>query len=528
MEKVEKFEKLQEQFIPTFSYKLETIVESTEKGKKYILRGPVAYEGLTENGRYYSKSLWENNINRMKPLLKERKVTGEIDHPVTGTPSLARVTHTINDIWMEGNQVCAEIQIIPGTFYGSHITALLEAKLPIGVSSRGRGRTIKKFVENRQVDAVRDDYILETFDLVLNPAYTKAYPTLIANGLVESILTESKDFNIEQDSFIFEGMPIEESLQALSLENKKLKQEAEIEEEKYVDALRSLVEQEIISKVESDPELLGAKEIISNIIEMLSPYLPIEGKAAEIIAQKDEEIEKLREIAESLQSEIKILEQKNLTSEKNLYTVLIENCKIKTLENETKEDRQLILQVLEKENIAYNSLQHLQESIWGIKEDIENGRKIDKANQILENYEAMRREHSDLKRKLNELQKQNNQLTIQQHTKNRLAETLPGTYNENILNSLKDQEFKSIEEADKFVNNSQQAYINNIMAPSRKRKLEQLGIRKNSERLTELQENEELLNNLKQSNLLQENTSGTTKKPSEELVRNLFNTKGDF
>jgi len=61
--------------------KLEIVTEGVGKGK-CIIRGEFGLvDDATSNGRIYSRSVWENNIKRLMPLIKERKIYGEMDHP---------------------------------------------------------------------------------------------------------------------------------------------------------------------------------------------------------------------------------------------------------------------------------------------------------------------------------------------------------------------------------------------------------------------------------------------------------------
>jgi len=40
------------------------------------------------NGRYYSKDLWEREINKYLPLVKENRAMGELDHPESSVINL--------------------------------------------------------------------------------------------------------------------------------------------------------------------------------------------------------------------------------------------------------------------------------------------------------------------------------------------------------------------------------------------------------------------------------------------------------
>ena len=57
------------------------------------------------NGRYYSKDLWEREIDKYRVLVKEKRAMGELDHPESTVINLQNVSHNINDMWWDGDNV---------------------------------------------------------------------------------------------------------------------------------------------------------------------------------------------------------------------------------------------------------------------------------------------------------------------------------------------------------------------------------------------------------------------------------------
>ena len=90
------------------------------------------------NGRYYSKKLWEREIDKYKELVKDRRAVGELDHPDSTVINLKNVSHNIADMWWDGNNVMGKIEILP-TPSGNILKSLIDNGIVVGVSSRGMG-----------------------------------------------------------------------------------------------------------------------------------------------------------------------------------------------------------------------------------------------------------------------------------------------------------------------------------------------------------------------------------------------------
>ena len=65
------------------------------------------------NGRYYSRDLWEREIDKYMPLVKENRAMGELDHPESSVINLKNVSHNISDMWWDGDNVMGKIEILP-------------------------------------------------------------------------------------------------------------------------------------------------------------------------------------------------------------------------------------------------------------------------------------------------------------------------------------------------------------------------------------------------------------------------------
>ena len=140
------------------------------------------------NGRYYSRELWEREMDSYKTLIDENRAMGELDHPEDSVINLKNVSHNITDYWWDGDNVMGKIEILP-TPSGNILKALIENGITVGVSSRGMG-SLKPMGE---VQEVQDDFQLLCWDFVSTPSNPGSYMHLVKEGLnANSIKTYTK------------------------------------------------------------------------------------------------------------------------------------------------------------------------------------------------------------------------------------------------------------------------------------------------------------------------------------------------
>lgn len=133
------------------------------------------------NGRIYPTAVLEGQLKKVQPMITERRLCGELDHPQNDTVKLSNASHLITKLDMKGDELIGEAEIL-NTPAGMTAKALVEGGVKIGISSRGMG-TLSEDANGQKV--VNEDFRLVTFDLVADPSTRGAFP-----GLSES--TESK------------------------------------------------------------------------------------------------------------------------------------------------------------------------------------------------------------------------------------------------------------------------------------------------------------------------------------------------
>ena len=137
---------------------LEYIVEADEKtGKKnYKIQGIFAQANVkNRNGRIYPKPIMEKALGRyIDTQVSKGRAVGELNHPEGPTVNLDRVSHKIESLEMDGDNVVGKASILE-TPMGQVVKGLLDGKVNFGVSTRGMG----SLKQNGNTMVVNDDYL---------------------------------------------------------------------------------------------------------------------------------------------------------------------------------------------------------------------------------------------------------------------------------------------------------------------------------------------------------------------------------
>ena len=152
------------------------------------------------NGRYYSKELWDREIEKYGTLVVERRALGELDHPDSQIINLKNVSHNITKVWWDGNKIMGILEILP-TPSGNIVKALIESGIKVGVSSRGMG-SLKQVGE---VLEVQDDFDLLGWDIVSTPSNPNSWMAPLSEGLATPINPYSKVNSIITDILCANG-----------------------------------------------------------------------------------------------------------------------------------------------------------------------------------------------------------------------------------------------------------------------------------------------------------------------------------
>ena len=159
----------------------QVIVENANDGKDLYMKGICIQGGVRNaNQRVYPV----NEIGRAVKTLSEQiaggySVLGEVDHPEGLTVNLDRVSHMINEVWMDGPNGYGKMKILP-TPMGGLVRTMLENGVKLGVSSRGSGNV------SEDGSGEVSDFEIITVDVVAQPSAPGAYPTPIYEHLMNA------------------------------------------------------------------------------------------------------------------------------------------------------------------------------------------------------------------------------------------------------------------------------------------------------------------------------------------------------
>ena len=185
----------------------DVIEEANDKGIKekhwYLVGTFMQGEIENLNGRIYPRSEIEYAVQSLQEkidLARAKKgpaVMGELDHPDTLTVNLDRVSHTIEEIRMEGNDGVGKLKILTKVPCGKIVEGFLEEGIPLGVSTRGSGNVDDYTSEVSDFDII-------TIDIVATPSAMDARPTAIyeqlqKNGLGHHLLSNAQDYIVTQN-----------------------------------------------------------------------------------------------------------------------------------------------------------------------------------------------------------------------------------------------------------------------------------------------------------------------------------------
>ena len=147
-------------------------------GKNLYMKGIFIEGGVKNaNSRVYPVHEIEKAVMTINEQIKGGySVLGEVDHPDDLKINLDRVSHMIEQMWMDGPCGHGKLKILP-TPMGELVKAMLTSGVKLGVSSRGSGNV-------NEGSGHVSDFEIVTVDIVAQPSAPHAYPRAIYEGLM--------------------------------------------------------------------------------------------------------------------------------------------------------------------------------------------------------------------------------------------------------------------------------------------------------------------------------------------------------
>ncbi len=165
----------------SFEYNDDDVKKITEKGGPMILNGILQKANtLNQNGRIYPHHILEREIRNYEKLIREKRAFGELDHANEPIVNMKNISHTIREIWMEGDVVYGKVEVLD-TPCGKIIEAIIKAGCRPGISSRALGSLQRE----NNVNVVQDDLQIICWDFVSEPSTPSAFMQLAEAKLID-------------------------------------------------------------------------------------------------------------------------------------------------------------------------------------------------------------------------------------------------------------------------------------------------------------------------------------------------------
>ena len=156
------------------------VTENADGQRKYVIEGIFAQaEAKNRNGRIYPKAIMEKALGKYNDdQISKGRAVGELNHPSGPTVNLDKVSHKIESLIFEGNDVMGKATILD-TPMGNIVKGLLDGGVQLGVSTRGMG----SLAQRGGVNYVKEDFLLNAIDIVQDPSA----PSAFVNGIMEGV-----------------------------------------------------------------------------------------------------------------------------------------------------------------------------------------------------------------------------------------------------------------------------------------------------------------------------------------------------
>jgi hypothetical protein len=148
-------------------------------------------EAVNKNKRIYPYGVLDENVKKLVPIINNRGLVGELDHPTDSIIHFEKCSHIVTKLWWEGNNLMGEGEIL-NTPHGKILKALINDGVRIGISSRGVGNGRS---DENGILVIGESYKLITFDAVADPSTHSAFQEKVQSGKKESYVPTSNQEN---------------------------------------------------------------------------------------------------------------------------------------------------------------------------------------------------------------------------------------------------------------------------------------------------------------------------------------------
>ena len=154
------------------SRKHELVVEAKESGSVKLGGIFSQWDTKNNNNRIYEKAPLIREVEKLRGLIEQQRLVGELDHPTSPKVNLDRVSHKIVDLKIDedNKSVNGSIELLD-TSMGKTAKAILDKGVKLAISSRATGELEEK---DDGTLLVGDSLNMITYDIVLMPGVDDA------------------------------------------------------------------------------------------------------------------------------------------------------------------------------------------------------------------------------------------------------------------------------------------------------------------------------------------------------------------
>ncbi len=155
------------------------LTEEKDGVKQHFIEGIfMQAEKKNRNGRVYPNKVLIKEAKRyQKEYVEQNRAMGELGHPDGPQVNLERVSHLIEHLKEDGDNIVGRAKILE-TPYGKIVKNLMEGGVKLGVSSRGMG----SLKQENGVNTVQKDFMLSAIDIVADPSAPDAFVDGVMEG----------------------------------------------------------------------------------------------------------------------------------------------------------------------------------------------------------------------------------------------------------------------------------------------------------------------------------------------------------
>jgi hypothetical protein len=158
-----------EVYTDDWSSEIHLLEENLDGSKPVIIEGKMQHgDVINGNGRVYLDKFLRSNIERLQPVIKARKLYGELDHPGKPTILYKNASHLIVESdYKEGtNEVWGKFQVLRDHPNGMIVLSILKEEGGLATSSRALGKAKPAIYDRKRVGVIGSDMKVLTWDLV--------------------------------------------------------------------------------------------------------------------------------------------------------------------------------------------------------------------------------------------------------------------------------------------------------------------------------------------------------------------------